>query len=1441
MIKEYNYYITTNRFSQIAEDLETTVRSYAENIGKKDENELREKARSLCSSHLVSSGLRSKENSFINIDAEFFDGGELLEANLNRFIKDVLKAHGYQKVLWEYMGTTGMMTEISKSAMKIDGFNYENYLPAGLKEKEASKKAIKLNRNFNRLQDDSGFDWSRGYDPNDTIEKKGWFSDYDENRVWTRYVTNGEKENAEKINSSEKIFKIKLIKTEKGCMLYDPGMILLNPILLWYLTQDDEVYGAEESDTLKIVNEIKTQMKKIGVTKITEIAWGNKNSVKSAKAETIETTENSVEKRNREICNKYKNILNELAAEKLTVISSVQAEITAEVNATAEKTALIQKEAQNLQNKIDAVIKAKPDCNSEDLVRYIQTGKTEMPVDIMEQKDAELAGLNEAEYQSFISFAAELQGKQRTEFSNICAVLSAFWNEYKSCARSKEECMKLLFDYVKENKENDFNYELTLKQVLELPVQQSITETENVFDEKVTERIIRENLPQENQGAALEYIASLPEQPAENKSIVYKTLCSAVKNYLTIRMSTGMSIKELLDYAVKTSGGKLPKASFTPPVTGYINLNAQNQTAKDSTGEKRIYFEGKVSGLFDALKVHKLPQKEVLFSVLEDNYEKAQSKKRKPVVKIGFTESGSKSVTEENNSLWFDVGEIENINPVILAILKSIYIEDKEIKTKVLTIAKTSEEPEAFVSSLAKEFKIEYNFADETARQAYLLEKTNVSEEFLSEYVQDFEEEAEKTVSSKEYVSSNNAEITPVFTQVDFKDLKSEESVSENDGTLEIKTKNKIALPTGYHLMQQKTSAGGVLEKITRVSARKFETESEAVSENQSEKVDSNSSFVIEKADSIDETYLNLEEKKKVKLLFKSLNESEKKELIYAAGEDWNNITPLLLKEFIWRKQNKKSTQNILQEITVYEKLKEIPQAELEKYLVSSTVNGEVETVRFNRQSQSFYEGNSINITGNSDSQTINSLSAKESISATKKKLSETIPVTGNKTSDSAADLLNKQSVSQQISETQESEKAVTIKSNPTQIPEAETAIPVIKLTPEEKEYLHKTYGLQTEELSPVIQEYIKSGEWKNERNLLLLKDAINQTEQLSEPSETVKLFMEKLSSFDKEDLLYAADGDINNITPLFIKEFIWRKNNNKSVKKLYKELNSYTVLKTMPEPELQKLVNISTAKVQPKADTPVVKLTKEDKVHYKEVYGINTDSISPVVQAYIKSGEWRKSRSATGVSEVVQPSKSISSNSFVQNESDYNNESGYMPTSITNVSLSRSGKLNPTSSAKTHTELPHSTIQTHKEKNSSSVSGSNTEWQDSNTPASVSDTAWSNPNIASSSTTALSETPNAPLSDTLKESLSHLAEQRHAKKQQSHEMTKLDRINSNYEHDKAVLAKNDPLFAKNQFWDVGHAEGSGEKIDEEKAKKDTAWFETNLNNEINNRLGEVL
>ncbi|MDD7609509.1 MAG: hypothetical protein PUJ82_01115, partial [Spirochaetales bacterium] len=42
-------------------------------------------------------------------------------------------------------------------------------------------------------------------------------------------------------------------------------------------------------------------------------------------------------------------------------------------------------------------------------------------------------------------------------------------------------------------------------------------------------------------------------------------------------------------------------------------------------------------------------------------------------------------------------------------------------------------------------------------------------------------------------------------------------------------------------------------------------------------------------------------------------------------------------------------------------------------------------------------------------------------------------------------------------------------------------------------------------------------------------------------------------------------------------------------------------------------------------------------------------------------------------------------------------------------------------------------------------------------------------------------------------------------------EADRLERMNANYEHDRAILAKTDPAFAKNQFWDVGYADGNEE------------------------------
>ena len=66
-------------------------------------------------------------------------------------------------------------------------------------------------------------------------------------------------------------------------------------------------------------------------------------------------------------------------------------------------------------------------------------------------------------------------------------------------------------------------------------------------------------------------------------------------------------------------------------------------------------------------------------------------------------------------------------------------------------------------------------------------------------------------------------------------------------------------------------------------------------------------------------------------------------------------------------------------------------------------------------------------------------------------------------------------------------------------------------------------------------------------------------------------------------------------------------------------------------------------------------------------------------------------------------------------------------------------------------------------------------------------------------------------------------------------EAARLERMNATYEHDKAVLAKADPLFARNHFRDVGHAEGCGEASDRE-IKKATQKLQENMLEEINGK-----
>ena len=598
MIKELSYYLKTDRFSQIVEEFNTLIQEYSVSFGsnKTGDPELREKVRSFCEQQLVKSGICNNENSFINVDTEFFDNGQFVEANANRFIKDIVKAHCYQKVLWEYMGTTSLMTDISKDKMKADGFAYTDYLPSELKQKEISRQKNTITRNFSKLNDNSGFNWNKGYDPNDVIVKNGWAGSFDENHVWTYHKIDksGKVQIADKQVANQ--VTIKLVKTPKGCMLYDSGDLLFNPLILLYLTQNDEVYGGTKSDTALLLKNIRAQMKALKVSNITEVYSANQKS-KAAD---------------------YKELLGDLAAPELTKVNYSKAEQLIKKNNENQKEVFVQNQSKELQDKINVLFHAKPQITPGEIAQAIQSNVVSIPVISSQKEDASLVKLSDKEFDSIKNLAKNLSGKKKTSFYDTCAVLSYNWDTYKSSGLSKQEFINRLYDYINNKTEYDFSYEQSLQNI----IQGSLSS-----DFVSLQEDIKAYMPSENQDDAVAYINTIPEQKEDVKTRVYSALHNAIKNYSAIRMSTGMNIKELFDYSIKQSGGTLPKQSYVPPVLGYVNA-----AADDNIGSRRIFFENKISSLYKSLLNLPLPQKTVALQNLQKDFEKLAQ--QKPVVKI---------------------------------------------------------------------------------------------------------------------------------------------------------------------------------------------------------------------------------------------------------------------------------------------------------------------------------------------------------------------------------------------------------------------------------------------------------------------------------------------------------------------------------------------------------------------------------------------------------------------------------------------------------------------------------------------------------------------------------------------------------------------------------------------------------------------------------------
>ena len=387
---------------------------------------------------------------------------------------------------------------------------------------------------------------------------------------------------------------------------------------------------------------------------------------------------------------------------------------------------------------------------------------------------------------------------------------------------------------------------------------------------------IESYIPEENRETVREYLLSVPGQKPEVKHKVFSSLKAAVRSYVAIRGSTGMSVRELLDYAIKSCGGTLPRASYAPPAIGYVTPGMR--TSQDA-GDRRIYIEEKVSSLAARLLEVAVPEKEVPFEqLIKPRRDLSGAEENKPVVAIG-------NMNERKDfEPVYDTGAEADISDEVLLILRNLYVPKSggkdstrklpELKKELLEIAEKNGSREDFIKAVSERFRVRYDIQDEAARRFLETAYPAGTVDILAEYAGELQRMHEKEASKGGTASPLMRTIPGVYRQIDLEDAAAE----------------KVKLPSGAKPMAGKTGAEKGLEEIKAMRTRV-------------------------KAESPEMSVLSGEEKNEASVLIESLSVEEKAELVRLTGGDCNIMTPLLIREYLWRKKNRIALKGIADDI----------------------------------------------------------------------------------------------------------------------------------------------------------------------------------------------------------------------------------------------------------------------------------------------------------------------------------------------------------------------------------------------------------------------------------------------------------------------------------------------------------------------------------------------
>ncbi|MDR0312031.1 MAG: hypothetical protein LBI14_00375 [Treponema sp.] len=613
MVRELSWYLESGRFSSLVEELEGSLKKYeaAKKEGCKENalSPLRENTRALFEDQCVRSGLREDKASFVNIDAEFFNGNALDETAVNTFMKNIIKGHCYQKVLWTYMGTTGSFSPVSKAEMSNQGLRYDDYLPIEYKKNRSAKKPLedtlgkgtelfymygngtvgkeynpeKARLAFNRLEDKSGIDWKTGYDPNGSIKKDGWHGAYNHNGIWAK--VEDAKRDANPANQPGMV-PIELIRHGDVAILHDPGMLLLSSPLLVYFTESGEPYGNLEMDREGTVKEIRETLEKMGVKRIGVIG--------------------GIAPDNPEILSSYREILKDLAAPDLAAVDrkAVRAIKEGYGQAAAEKVS--EEMGVRLEKKLK--IAGKYGVDTAMILESIVHGSLMVPLSPRNKADGLALGLSEVEVDAVC--ALPLRPEDEAAYDTVLSNLYAAWPYFQG-GISRVEAAGMVYDYFLGKDitpviaaetslgaiirgEGETAQEGVRTYASGIPGEFSEPPAVDFYNEAAKGKFLKSlerkrALPKGGAAAASAALKAMPEGAAEKRAELNRGLARALGQYKEISMSTGIPLAELVE-AVKAEagfGGGKEQAVFGRKVYYEIPTGALIAEAKKENRQKK--------------------------------------------------------------------------------------------------------------------------------------------------------------------------------------------------------------------------------------------------------------------------------------------------------------------------------------------------------------------------------------------------------------------------------------------------------------------------------------------------------------------------------------------------------------------------------------------------------------------------------------------------------------------------------------------------------------------------------------------------------------------------------------------------------------------------------------------------------------------------------------